>query len=342
MSRDERRLAIEGPVGVGGAQISPVLLTRLVNDVGDNPDQLSILQHALNRTWASWEKEGAGPGPIELRHYEAVGTMANALDQHAEEAFGQLASSDQQRICEKIFKALTDMGTDSRGIRRPTRLSTLCAIAGATEAAVTNVIDVFRDPSRSFLMPPAPEPLRAETIIDISHESLMRVWERLRGWTEEEARSASNYRRLAETAELRSAGKADLLRNPELQIALDWQKRERPNETWAAQYRQDFEPAMQFLQESRAARDAELAAERRKMLGWRWGIASVVAIVIGIALWFIHLERTATENAAKAEKSEGKARDAQELAEQKKAEADESARSARDSAKVAGDEKGRR
>src|SRR5215468_10677619 len=52
MTREERRAAITGPVGVGGAEISPVLLTRLVNDVGDNPDQLSILQHALNRTWA--------------------------------------------------------------------------------------------------------------------------------------------------------------------------------------------------------------------------------------------------------------------------------------------------
>jgi len=128
-------------------------LTRLVNDVGDNPDQLSILQHALNRTWASWEKEGAGPGSIELRYYEAVGIMANVFDQHAEEAFGQLASSDQQRICEKIFKALTDMGTDSRGIRRPTRLSTLCAIAGATEAAVTNVIDVYVRRLRAKLTP---------------------------------------------------------------------------------------------------------------------------------------------------------------------------------------------
>ena len=47
MTRDERRAAISGPVGVGGAEISPVLLTRLINDVGDNPDQLSILQHAL-------------------------------------------------------------------------------------------------------------------------------------------------------------------------------------------------------------------------------------------------------------------------------------------------------
>lgn len=55
MTRDERRAAISGPVEVGGAKIAPVLLTRLVNDVGDNPDQLSILQHALNRTWAHWQ-----------------------------------------------------------------------------------------------------------------------------------------------------------------------------------------------------------------------------------------------------------------------------------------------
>ena len=40
MTRDERRRAIAGPVGVGGAEIDPVLLTRLVNDVGGNPDQL--------------------------------------------------------------------------------------------------------------------------------------------------------------------------------------------------------------------------------------------------------------------------------------------------------------
>ena len=58
MTRDERRAAIEGPVRVGGAEIAPVLLTRLVNDVGDNPDQLSILQHALNRTWARWQERG--------------------------------------------------------------------------------------------------------------------------------------------------------------------------------------------------------------------------------------------------------------------------------------------
>lgn len=103
MSRDERRLAIVGPVGVGGAQIDPALATRLVNDVGDNPDQLSILQHALNRTWARWENQDGRQGPLELKHYEAIGTMAHALDQHAERAFAELDTERKQKICERIM-----------------------------------------------------------------------------------------------------------------------------------------------------------------------------------------------------------------------------------------------
>jgi WD40 repeat protein len=257
MTRDERRAAIECPVGVGLAQMSPVLLTRLVNDVGDNPDQLSILQHALNRTWARWQSEG-GTGPLDLAHYEAIGTMAHALDQHAETAYADLGSARQQQIGERLFKALTDK-TDPRGLRRPTILSTLCALADATAAEVTDVIDVFREPSRSFLMPPATDALQPATVIDISHESLMRVWERLIKWADEEAQSARTYRRLAETADLHAAGNANLWRDPELQLALDWRDKNQPNDTWAARYHPGFARAMQFLTESSEARDAERA-----------------------------------------------------------------------------------
>jgi len=144
MSREERRAAIEGPVAVGGAEIAPVLVTRLVNDVGDNPDQLSILQHALNRTWARWENESGSKGPLDLAHYEAIGTMAHALDQHAERAYAELKTPRQQQICEKLFKALTDKANDHRGVRRPTSLATLRALADATAVEVTAVIDVFR------------------------------------------------------------------------------------------------------------------------------------------------------------------------------------------------------
>src|SRR5262249_9568001 len=154
-----------------GAEISSVLLTRLVNDVGDNPDQLSILQHALNRTWALWQDQG-GKGPLDLPHYEAIGTMAHALDQHAEQAYAELTTTRQPQVWRRLFKALPDKATDPRGVRRPTTLAELCALADASAGEVTDVIAVFRYPSRSFLMPPAGEALKAETVIDISHESL--------------------------------------------------------------------------------------------------------------------------------------------------------------------------
>jgi energy-coupling factor transporter ATP-binding protein EcfA2 len=257
LTRDERRAAISGPIGVGGAEIAPVLLTRLVNDVGDNPDQLSILQHALNRTWACWQIESGGTGRLDLTHYDAIGTMAHALDQHAEQAYAELGTGRQREICEKLFKALTDQATDPRGVRRPTTLSMLCALTEASNAEVTEVIDVFREPSRSFVMPPAGEALEAETVIDISHESLMRVWERLQAWVEEEASSARMYRRLAETAALHEAGQANLWRDPDLQLALDWRDQGKPIPAWASRYHEGFEHAIGFLEASVALRDAE-------------------------------------------------------------------------------------
>ena len=43
MRRDQLREAIEGPVGMAGARITPQLVARLLNETGDNPDQLPVL-----------------------------------------------------------------------------------------------------------------------------------------------------------------------------------------------------------------------------------------------------------------------------------------------------------
>jgi hypothetical protein len=320
MTRDERRSAIAGPVGVSGAEIDPVLLTRLVNDVGDDPDQLSILQHALNRTWACWQREG-GHGALALPQYEAVGTMARALDEHAEEAFAALADAPQRARAEALFKAITDKGTDARGTRRPTRMDTLAEVTGASLAELAAVIEVFRDPARSFLMPPAGTPLAPETPLDISHESLMRVWQRLRGWVDQEAQSAQTYRRLVETAELHGAGRAGLLRPPDLPFTLDWRERERPTEAWARRYRSGFTAAMDFLQRSQQAFDDEVRADRaasaeraqlvhqqqrtRRLLGLATAAASVL-IAMFSAMWWLYSD--ARQERDRADREAGNAR----------------------------------
>jgi uncharacterized RDD family membrane protein YckC len=283
LTRDERRAVIAGPIAVGGATIDPVLLTRLVNDVGENPDQLSLLQHALNRTWARWRHHAQPDRPISLEDYESVGAMSEALDRHAEKAYNQLPEGRPRKICERLFKALTDTGTDARGIRRPATFERLCAITGSTPAELKDVIDVFRRPSRSFLMPPVSENLEPATIVDISHESLMRVWQRLATWTEEEAQSARIYRRLADSAALHAGGHTSLWRDPELQFTLNWRQKREPSEAWAELYGGGFEPAMAFLDRSRDARDrtaAEAELERRWRSSWRIPIAALSAILL--------------------------------------------------------------
>jgi tetratricopeptide (TPR) repeat protein len=264
MTRDERRMAITGPVGVARGRVTEPLVSRLLNDVGDNPDQLPILQHALMRTWDYWQYNRRNGEPLGLEHYEAIGTMSDALSRHADEAWSELPDESSRWIAEVLFKALTERGPDNREIRRPTRLSEISKIAEAGIEQVEAVIEVFRNEDRSFLMPPADVSLTPDTIIDISHESLIRNWERLRKWVDEEAQSARTYRRLAEAAVLHREGREGLLTDPALQLALDWRNDHKPNHAWASRYYADFDLAIAFLDASRAQRDAHLAEQERE------------------------------------------------------------------------------
>jgi WD40 repeat protein len=263
LTREQRREAITGPVAVCGGEISSRLVNRLLNDVGDNQDQLPILQHALMRAWDNWRSDHSEGEPIDLRHYEATGGMGEALSLHADEAYAELANESERRLAERMFKGLTERGADNREIRRPLELREICALTEASEEEVVAVLEPFRREGRSFLMPPASVKLTPESVIDISHESLIRCWKRLDEWVKEESQSSRIYLRLAETAALYRRDAAELLRDPELHIALDWRAEDRPNEAWARRYHPDFEIAMDFLEQSREIRDLKAYAKER-------------------------------------------------------------------------------
>ena len=57
LTRDQLKEAITGPISVAHGNITPRLVARLLNDVGDNQDQLPVLQHLLMRMWDEWEKK---------------------------------------------------------------------------------------------------------------------------------------------------------------------------------------------------------------------------------------------------------------------------------------------
>jgi len=287
MTRDELRSAITGPVAVGGAEIAPRLVLRLLNDLGSDHDQLPLLQHVLMRTWDYWEQHHRQGEAIDISDYEAVGTLRQALSLHAEEAYQETGSERSQRTAERIFRALTDTFSDHRGVRRPTAVQELAAICEVPEAEVIEIVEVFRRPGRCFLMPPATVPLDSRSIIDLSHESLMRCWTRLIAWAEEERASTGVYVRLSQAACWCEEGTAGLWRNPELELGLRWKRQNHPTPAWAERYNSSFVLAMEFLGRSEKERDrieAQREQERKKKLRHAQRVAGVLGSLLVIAL----------------------------------------------------------
>lgn len=257
MTRDQKKMVIEGPISVAGGRISQRLVKKLLSDVGSDQDQLPILQHALMRTWDYWLENREPNEPIDIRHYNAVGRIHEALSQHANEAYDEL-NTRQREIAELLFKSITEKNQENKGMRRPARLGLIMELAEAEEDDVIYVVDHFRKVGRSFLMPGANVKLNSESMIELSHESLMRIWKRLDVWVEEEFESAQMYKRLSEAAAMYQIGKTGLWRPPDLQLALNWQKKQRPTREWAQRYDDTFERAVVFLDTSRITYEAEL------------------------------------------------------------------------------------
>jgi len=322
LTRQQLRKAIEGPVAVGGATITPRLVNRLLNDTGDNPDQLPILQHALMRTWDYWEDQHIPQDPIDLEHYDAIGGMAQALSLHADQIYQGLPDDRSRQLAETLFRCLTDRGADNREIRRPTQLAEICAVAGANPEEMVPIIDEFRGPRRSFLMPPPGVPLHDQSVIDISHESLMRNWQRLKGWVEAEAQSATIYRRLAETAELHEQGRAGYLRDPELTIALTWQEEQNPNAIWAERYAPNFDEAIAFLEASNEAAINEAAEKERarkrevnRLRGFLALLGGLSLLTGGAAVYAFNQQQEAQEQTQIALEREQEAEEQRQVAE---------------------------
>lgn len=295
MTREQKKMAIEGPIAVGGGRISGRLLKRLLSDLGDNQDQLPILQHAMMRTWDYWIANREAGEPIDIRHYNAVGKISQALSLHANEAFDELTSREKE-IAEVLFKSLTEKSNESQGLRRPCKVKLICELSDASEAEVIKVIEEFRKPGRSFLMPGVHVTLNSNSTIEISHESLMRIWTRLNAWVEEEFDSAEMYKRISEAAAMYQIGKTGLWRPPDLQLALNWQKKQRPTRTWAQRYDEAFERAIVFLDTSRITYEAEL--KNQEMLQQRMlrrarvtNAILVVILIVAIAAFFYGLIR---------------------------------------------------
>ena len=299
MTREERQQAIEGPAAVGNGVFEPALVQRVLNDVGDDPDQLPILQHALMCTWDQWAKETSNGQSIKFEQYEAIGGFEKALDKHANGAYLSLPDDRARKQAEKLFKCLTKKDGENRGVRRPLSINTIAEITGVNPKDLEPIIRVFQINNRNFLVETGKSPKDGSPIIDISHESLIRNWAKLsgnlnhKGWVEEEAESRANYLRIVDAARRKQKDEGGLWRDPDLTIAFKWKAENDPNQAWAGLYAREFEinQAFSFLDQSQKKQKEEVESQeglrRRAILGLVIGLllAILFGSIAGVQWW---------------------------------------------------------
>lgn len=283
MSRENFREVIIGPVKNAGAEIDNDLVEQLIDEVEDRTDQLPVLQHALMRTWIRWKELDEPERPIDYTDYSSIGTMKDAISRHADEIYERL-DQNGKRICEKLFKIITGKGSDNKGVRYPSNVKTIRSVVPCTGDELYEVIEEFRNPSISVLTPQHSIRLDDDSIIDLSHESLIHLWDRLRKWIDEESSSVQMYLRLSEASALYQQGKTGLLKQPDLQLAINWREQNKPTLWWAQKYNPAYERAMVYL---RTSEKEYLESEERKARHHKWRlhkIKIISSILGGVAI----------------------------------------------------------
>ncbi len=314
MTRQQRQEAIELPLG--RVRIAPSLVQRLLNDAGDEPDQLPILQHSLMRTWNHWRAvDPQQARPIQLSDYDAIGGFEEALNRHAEE----LLAAVPREVAACVFKRLTARGRDNRERRDPATLQELWDVCGAdtgeTRKQVQDVIDRFRGGDATFLRPRTGE-ITPETYVDITHESLIRLWKTLRDeWLPAEQLSVRTLLSITERARDWTENRGEPLTGRDFERFADWDRRRNKGRAWALHYvdKSAVDAVERFLAESRRKEKTRLL--KRRLLFSGTVLMGIMAL-IWIAGWYIEsLQKEAQRARVAAEAEASAARAATEHAE---------------------------
>ena len=132
-------------------------------------------------------------------------SLQNVLDTHTNKLFEQarayyientgkdISNEDTKAIIKNAFSCLTKID-QSRAVRNRMTLQEITHILGRKEFGtmeVGAVLNIFREPGNTFIRPfisddPESRALGENDVLDITHESLIRNWDYLKNWAEEE------------------------------------------------------------------------------------------------------------------------------------------------------------
>ncbi|WP_435642663.1 nSTAND1 domain-containing NTPase [Streptomyces sp. H49] len=220
MGREQLRAAITGPLrATAGIGYEPGLVERILDDAGEGPGRLPMVEFTLTRLW-----DRRRSGKLTHEAYDAFGGVTGAVADYAEEVYERHLRPSEREAARRLFVQLARPQEDGGFTRRAVRVDAL-------EAEQRRLVPRLAD--RKLLV--TTRAVDGAEIADLAHDALIDGWSRLREWLAADRDFRDWQERLR--AALRQWEQFDrrngaLLRDPLLTEALKWST-ERPRDITA-------------------------------------------------------------------------------------------------------------
>jgi WD40 repeat protein/DNA-binding winged helix-turn-helix (wHTH) protein len=295
MSREQLRESMEPRLQLAAAQAESGLIDSLLEEVGTEPGNLALLEHALGQLW---DKCGSYGCTLTNQAYAEIGRLRGALGRHADEVYSSLGDNRLKELAQKIFLELVHLGEDagnSNDTRRRVSKTGLLSLGDPEE-----VEQLLARLASSRLI--ATGGSEQETFVEVSHEALIREWPTLREWITAQRDSLRLERRLRQAAQEWEDVKRDpgaLLQGARLAQA----------EEWLAKSLQPPSSVRDFVLASVEARGE---AAQKKLARSRWfscALALLLILAMGMAWYTYRLQLREKSRALAAQAEEMRDRD---------------------------------
>ena len=282
MNRAELQAAIEKPAELQGAAIETGLVPRILDDLGEEPGNLPLLEFALTLLW-----ENLDQGWMTHAAYEEIGRVDGALARYADEVYQQLDQKDQE-AAQKIFVQLVRPGEGTEDTRR---------VAKRTDFEVDSwhLISHLADKRLAV----TGRNVEGIDTVELVHEALIQRWERLKNWMEADRAFRTWQERLRASLQgWEASGRDDwaLLRGAPLVEAEDW--KDARGEDLADSEKVYIQTSTDLRNEAEAKKER---GRRRTTLGLVVGLVVVMTLAILATLNAANARRSQTLAEAEAE-----------------------------------------
>jgi formylglycine-generating enzyme required for sulfatase activity len=161
---------IEKPAKATGYQFEPGLVERILQDTGQEPGNLALVEYALKQLF-----ERRTDRTFTLEAYEAIGGVVGAIATKANEVLSGL-EEEVRGSFDRVFAELLHLERE----RPPTRRRAIRSTFSSHQAAI-NLIDALAGQECRVLVTSG---TGQEAVVEVAHEKLFTAWPELKDWIE--------------------------------------------------------------------------------------------------------------------------------------------------------------